>query len=223
MQKELSDKLDRILKHEKIIGRLFFLLFVFIILDWIRQFDVLPIQDLPNHIANCHIFLNYHQSAFFQDNFSLNLFIYPYWVQDILLSLLMLFDVDFAAKTFALLTLLSLPVGLYVYLRKTQPDKTHLIFYTFPLMWNKLFLKGNFNFILGLALAFVCLAFVHQILFLRHDKKTIWALAAWTCTLYFTHLIVFLLFLFLASISIAYWTIRNRVNKLPPGFLGFLY
>lgn len=173
---------------------------------WAMRFDNLPLQDLPNHLANASILLNYHSSDFLRQYFELRFFPFPYLLQDLLLGGLLLIIPGYAANIFVALCIVALPCGFFYLNRTVNPDKPYLSFFSLPLIWNVILLKGNFNYLLGLALVFICLALLWRKLFFSQSEQS----AGWVplvlsiILLYLSHLVALMLFLVLAFIIVSY-------------------
>ncbi|MFH0919112.1 MAG: hypothetical protein V1913_02015, partial [Fibrobacterota bacterium] len=210
IQNTLSDTSSSVLRQPAII--IFFLLLI-VPVRWAFQYDVLPIQDLPNHLANVKILLNYHSSDFFQKNFILDLFPYPYLLQDILLSILVLMGgADFAGNCLAALAMVSIPLGLFYLIKTINPSKTYLSYFSLPFAWNMLLLKGNLNYLMGIALLLISLALLWGKLIVVNNRspKRWWPIIVCIVLLYLAHLAAFVLFLVLVAILIFYKYISQR-------------
>lgn len=180
---------------------------------WAFQDPMPPLQDYPNHVANVFIMLKLHASPFFQHYYYLDLFPYPYLFQDFLLSLFMLIGgLDFAAKMFVALAMVTIPAGFYFLLKKISPDKLYLSYFALPLMWNKPLFKGNCNFTLGVALGFITLAFLWELLHSPKNRKVALGVAVGALLVFLTHLIAFYLFMFTVVILVVYqaWCRKDR-------------
>lgn len=178
---------------------------------WAYQDPLPPLQDYPNHVANVFIMLKLSASAFFQHYYSLDFFPFPYMLQDPILALLMKAGgVDFAAKSFVFLIMLSIPAGMFFFFRKTAPDKIYLCYFSLPLIWNKPLFKGNCNFILGLALAYASLGILWTLLHSERNRKALALFLSTALLVYLTHLIVFYIYLFSVLFFVGYTAIQEK-------------
>lgn len=186
---------------------------------WAWNCPVLPLQDLPNHLANSVILSKYASEPFFQDYFTLELFPYPYLFQDIVLRLFMPFGPDAAARMLVSLVILSIPLSLVFLLRTVNPGKLYLAFFSLPLVWNKEFFKGCLNGLMGIPVTLVCLALLWKICFGSGNRKTQLAFSLSLLVLWFVHLAAFALFLLTALAVIAYWFGSGKARVKKPVFL----
>jgi hypothetical protein len=201
-----SSMLFRIFRLEEPFSTLIFIYMLGLPVYWVLRYQILPIQDLPCHVANAAILSKFNSVSIFQQSFSVNYNLYPYLLQDLLLMLLLPFGSDLAIKIFAAITIVSIPLSLFYLIRTTNPGKSYLAFFALPFAWNMLFLKGTFNFLLGISIAFICLTLLWQILFIPGiNKRKKWALFLfWFFALYLAHLVAFVLFFCLAIILLYY-------------------
>lgn len=176
------------------------------VIFWILHNEILPIQDLPNHLANAHILLKYNTSFFFKSHFTVLVLPYPYILQDMLLALLMFGGISFASKGLVLISMVAIPLSVFYMIKVVRPGKQYLCWLSLPLMWNILLFKGNINCLLGFSLAFSVLAMVWKILFAL-DKVSIkrWAgLFVLVFLLYLAHPAPLLFCIILTALMLLY-------------------
>lgn len=177
------------------------------------KYNLIPLQDLPNHLANVKILLDYNSSPFLRQYFVINWFPYPYLLQDILLLLFMAFGgADFAASLYVAVVAVSIPLGVYYLVKIVHPDKTYLSFFSLPFVWNILLYRGNLSYLLALAFAFVSLGILWKNIFCPtiNGKRRWLPLVLMAFLLYLTHLVAFLFTTLLSFVLICFDLFKKR-------------
>lgn len=208
-----SDKLNSILTGDYIIV-IPFLVLILIPAYLSFKYNLIPLQDLPNHLANVKILLYYNSSPFFQQYFKIDFFPYPYIMQDILLAFFMKTGgPDFAASSFVAIILILMPLSVLYLVKTVKPDKLYLAYFSLPFIWNTLFWRGNLGFLLGLSIANIGLAYLWRNLFYQeHNRATHWVrFASYCLLLYLTHLVAFAIFIFIGFTLLLY--VLFKANK----------
>ncbi|OGJ89373.1 MAG: hypothetical protein A2487_20395 [Candidatus Raymondbacteria bacterium RifOxyC12_full_50_8] len=185
-------------------ARILFLALLILPISWSFRTGVQPIQDLPNHVANAKILLNYGTSPLFQEFFTLHWAPYPYLLQDLLLMLFIkVGNPDFAGNALLALAMVSIPLSVLFMLKTFNPRKTYLCFFSLPFTWNILVWKGNCNYLLGISLSYICLAMLWKILCTEKPPLKQWAYFTLCCLLlYCAHIVALVLFMALALIIV---------------------
>ena len=130
----------RMNKLKKIIPVVAWLYFLLTIVTLSFAFE-LPIQDLPNHAAIARYAINT------PDWLYTNTWARTYLLQDVLLIVL-------GVKWTIFLALLCVPVCTAVALKIVNKPISYSVL-SFPLVWSRLFFKGNFNFIFATGFALI--------------------------------------------------------------------
>lgn len=195
---------------------------------WSFSFSLFSLQDLPNHLANAHIFVNYHSSAFFREYFTLNLYPYPYLLQDLILGgLIVVAGPDFAGRLFVAVVMVSMPLGVFYLVKTCNPTKPYLCYFSLPFVWNVLWWQGNLNYLMGLAIALVCLAMLWQNLFNgRPVSGGGWSVfGLGLLMMYLAHIVAFVLFIFMAlmSLLVKFKAGDKRMVLMLPGSAGLIF
>jgi hypothetical protein len=212
------------LNYEKLI----FALLALIALVWVWKYQVLPIQDLPNHLAEAYIWGHVHSSTYLQEFFQIKFNLYPYLLQSILLRIFMIFDVDFAAKMFCSLALTLIPFGLYYWIKQIDSRRTYFALLAFPLIFNKLFFKGNLNFLLAIGVGLFFMGTLWKIAYAsgeyeKNKERRIYVQFGILCALlYLSHLVAFALCIGLTFIVLLDQLYRKSWNKTLKLFLLML-
>jgi len=130
----------------------------------IAWFSPLVIQDYPNHLARALIMadLMFQHGAEFGATYQYHFLFTPYVLGDLILAALVaVVGVSVAGALWAILTFLSLPLSLLVYLRarQTSPDVTVLmLLISLYLSTDTFFVMGFTEFKLSVAIVFAALA-----------------------------------------------------------------
>jgi hypothetical protein len=147
-------------------------LFALVVLAYIAVFlwfSPLPLQDYPNHLARAFVMadLLFRHGAEFGQSYRFHLLLTPYVSGDLLLTpLVYLTGVKAAGVIWAILTFLSLPAAVYVYLRalRASTEVTLLmLFISLYLSTDTFFVMGFFEFKLSIALTLVALALIESL------------------------------------------------------------
>jgi len=160
------------------------------VLAW---FSPLVIQDYPNHLARALIMedLLFHHGTEFGSTYQYHFLLVPYVLGDLLLATAVnLVGLGAAGTLWVILTFLSLPLSLLVYLRarQTPPDVTVLmLLISLYLSTDTFFIMGFTEFRLSVAIVFVALA-VMELLRQRWSWGRYVAFAAIAAASYLTHL-----------------------------------
>jgi hypothetical protein len=212
--------LDAIVAKPSLI--IFFCILSSIPLYWVFWCGILPLQDLPLHLANTTILARYSSSTFFQNQFIIKYFPYPYLLQDAILLPLLKFGSMNAAKILIALVFCLLLSGLWFFLSALNPSRTYLVFLAVPFLFNKLLFKGNINYLLGIAVFLFAAAFLWKVFHAPFKKRNAALLIFLSILLYFSHLVAFLLFLFVSGILVIWFMVRREWNVSVPVAGGLL-
>jgi hypothetical protein len=212
--------LDAIVAKPSLI--IFFCILSAIPLYWIFWCGILPLQDLPLHLANTTILARYPSSAFFQNQFIIKYFPYPYLLQDALLLPLLKLGSMNAARILITLVFCLLLSGLWFFLSALNPSRKYLVFLAVPFLFNKLLFKGNINYLLGIAVFLFASAFLWKVSHAPFKKRNAVLLIFLSVLLYFSHLVVFLLFLFVCGVLVVWFMVRREWNVSIPAAGGLL-
>jgi hypothetical protein len=111
-----------------------------------------------------------------------------------------------AGKILAAVAAISIPLSILYLYHIALPKKKHLCFFSLPFLWNILLFKGNFNFILGVAISIFCLALLWRNLFAQElpDKKHWWLFIFLLVLLYLAHIVALFLFAFISLTLLLY-------------------
>lgn len=152
-----------------------------------------PLVDFPNHLASSFVLAHmhdpkFHFSKFYAPNWQLS----PYVTMDLLLVALQKFlPVQIAGRAVLTLSLLAVPLAVWVFVREANPGESKLAFWSLLLCNNMyFFLYGLINMQLSMALCFLTLGL--WLRYLRSPGRTLWWLVCGSATfLYFTHIVGF--------------------------------
>jgi hypothetical protein len=195
-------------------------LFALVVLAYIAVFvwfSPLLLQDYPNHLARAFVMadLLFRHGADFGQSYRFHFMLTPYVAGDLLLTLVVyLTGVKAAGVIWVILTFLSLPAAVYVYLRalRASTEVTLLmLFVSLYLSTDTFFVMGFLEFKLSIALTLVALA---QVELLRQQ---------WSGVRFgiFAALIVFTYLTHLAAIAfigdLPFHTHHLRACLAPPG------
>ncbi|MBN1292671.1 MAG: hypothetical protein JXB48_12595 [Candidatus Latescibacteria bacterium] len=197
--------------------------FISINLFWVLTAEIIPFQDLPNHLASVRILLESDHNQLFQEYFSISDYLLkPYIVHAILLYLFSFVGLDAAVKIIVSLIMISLPASLFFFLYKIDKNSTYLSTVCLPLLWNKLLVKGNLGFLLGIALAFFTLAVVWDIVIngKKNLKNHLFA-AILSSFVFLTHLVAFFL-MFLSIIILIISASAYLKKRCVTVFISFI-
>jgi hypothetical protein len=146
-----------------------FALAVLAYLAVIAWFSPLPLQDFPNHLARALVLadLLFRHGAQFGDNFSFEFLLTSYLGGDLPLAcLVQLLGVRGAALLWSVLTFLSLPAAVYLYLRVTKASSEVLVLMLFVSLYlstDAFFLMGFMEFKLSIALVLVAFSLIESL------------------------------------------------------------
>lgn len=188
----------------------------------------LPMVDLPQHAAQVSILRNYNDPAFgFSEHFRLHL-ITPYAFAYYLAYLFAhLFSVAISMKIVVSMAVVSLPLALYVLLRKTQGDPWwSLIGFSAGFGYN--FLWGLFNFMVALPLGVICITQGLEFA-MRPSLRNGVFLGMWMMAVFMCHGIVFAMCATINGLIILWFAPRFRLvfahfaTLAIPCFVAFLW
>ena len=180
----------------------------------------LSLQDYPNHLARAVVIadLTFHHGAVFGSAFEYHLIAAPYILGDLLLApAVELFGPDRAGALWACLVFLSWPFAVAVYLRVARvPVEMQVlgVLLATYLSTDFFFLKGFFEFRLGLALTVISLA-VADILRSRRSIGVYCLYVGIVATGYLTHLstLVFTAAIISVSGAVRLWQRTTSVGR----------
>jgi len=151
-----------------------------------------PLVDYPNHLARYYVLAhlqdpNLHLSQFYASRWQAS----PYVALDVLAVFLQkLLPLDIVGRLILSISLLSLPLACYVFLRQVDYDSRYLAAWALVISYGPLFLGGGVNDVLSTALCFWLLALCLKYL-AKPDWKLWLGLLILATLLYFTHLFGF--------------------------------
>jgi hypothetical protein len=184
------------------------------------RFPPLDVQDYPNHLARALVMedLIFRHGAEFGQSYQFHFLFTPYVLGDLLLAgLIQLAGFKAAASIWVILTFLSLPASLFMYLRarQTSAEVTVLmLFISLYLSTDTFFVLGFLEFRLSIALVLVALALV-ELLRRRWSVANYVIFAAVVVTAYLTHLAAIAFIATAAGVS-AVWRIilgKSRIDR----------
>jgi hypothetical protein len=196
-------------------------LFALVVLAYIvvfLWFSPLPLQDYPNHLARAFVMsdLLFRHGAEFGQSYRFHLLLTPYVSGDLLLTpLVYLTGVKAAGVIWAILTFLSLPAAVYVYLRalRASSEVTLLmLFISLYLSTDTFFVMGFFEFKLSIALTLVALALV-ELLRQQWSGVRFGIFAALIVFTYLTHLAAIAFIAAALGLS-ALWRVGFRNSRI---------
>ena len=129
-------------------------------------FSPLPLQDVPNHLARANVMadLLFQHGVEFGHNYSFHLQFTSYLGGDLpLAALVQLVGVRGGAIIWGVLSFLSFPAAVYLYLRVTQASREVLLLMLFVSLWlstDAFFVMGFLEFKLSMALVLVGFAVI---------------------------------------------------------------
>jgi hypothetical protein len=186
-----------------------------------------PLQDLPNHLLKVDLL----RRLLADDPLAVQVYainprpIGNWTCYAVLLGLSVFMSLEMAGRVFVSACLLALPLGVWVALRRLNPDSL-LLCLAIPAIGPSLFLnKGMLNFCAALALFAVALPLVHREATAAPGRSAA-ALGLLASALYLTHAFVFLALL---SVAMAYALLHARTARwrslalsFVPGILCFM-
>jgi hypothetical protein len=181
-------------------------------------FSPLPLQDYPNHLARAVIMadLLFRHGAEFGQGYQFHFLLTPYLLGDLLLAALVyLSGVGVAAVIWAILTFLSAPAAVYVYLRATRASTevtVLMLFVSLYLSTDTFFVMGFFEFRLSIALALVALALV-ELLRQQWSGARYGMFVALIVLTYLTHLAAIAFIAAALGVS-ALWRVALRKSRI---------
>jgi hypothetical protein len=198
-------------------------LFALVVLAYIAVFlwfSPLLLQDYPNHLTRAFVtadLLFRHRTEFGQ-GYRFHFLLTPYLSGDLLLtSLVQVAGIKAAAAIWAIVTFLSLPGAVYVYLRASRASTEVtllMLFISLYLSTDTFFVMGFFEFKLSIALVLVALAMVESLR--RGWSGTRFGIfAALIVLTYLTHLAA-IVFIAVAIGTSAVWRIvlgKSRMDR----------
>jgi hypothetical protein len=179
----------------------------------------LALQDFPNHLARVRVIVDllFQHGAHFGDQFELHFLAIPYLLGDLALAAATrLFGVANAAVFWSILTFLSLPAALLVYLSTTRlrPDaQAMLVLVSLYIATDWFFLMGFLEYRVGVALTLLVLALAERF----RMQSTLGRLSLFTVVLfagYLTHLTT-LVFAATLLTTMGVWRLLTRQTRLP--------
>jgi len=159
---------------------------------WLVKYP--PLIDYPNHLARAYILAHMGDKGFWLRQFyGAQWGLYPYLVMDlVLLALQTVFAVQIAGKILLSISVLAIPVSVWVFLRRVNPSQPALALCALPFTYNIFFLSGFLAYQLSIAVCFLLLAVCLD--YLRKQSLRRFCLCLLLATLlYFTHLVGFAL------------------------------
>jgi hypothetical protein len=181
-------------------------------------FSPLVLQDYPNHLARAQILadLLFRHGAEFGQSFQFHLLLTPYISGDLVLaSIAQVAGINATAAIWVILTFLSLPAGVYAYLRArgASAEVTMLmLFISLYLSTDTFFVMGFFEFKLSIALMLVTLAMV-ELLRQQWSSARFGMFAALIVLTYLTHLAA-IVFIAAAVGAAAVWRVGFRKSRV---------
>ena len=135
------------------------ILFALVLLVPLWMFPHLPLVDYPNHLARAFVLAHLDDPAYgFQRYYAADWGPYPYLAMDVtLMALQRVLQVETAGRIFLSLSLLSLPVGFWFFLRQANPGHDLLAVWSLLFAYNYFFLTGLANLQLSAGLCFLAL------------------------------------------------------------------
>ena len=179
----------------------------------------LALQDFPNHLARVRVMVDllFHHGAQFGGQFELHFLAIPYLLGDLALATATRFlGVTHAAVFWSILTFLSLPAGLLVYLSTTRlrPDaKAMLVLLSLYIATDWFFLVGFLEYRIGVAMTLVVLALAERFRMQpTAQRMTLYAVVLFAG--YLTHLTT-LVFATTLLGTIGVWRMLTKQTRLP--------
>ena len=166
---------------------------------WIVRYP--PLVDYPNHLARYYILAhlqdpNLHLSQFYASRWQAS----PYVAVDVLAVFLQkLLPIDIVGRLILSISLLSLPLACYFFLRQIDYESRYLAAWALVISYGPLFLVGFVNVALSNALCFLLLALCLKYLAKPDWKPWLGSLIV-AILLYFTHLFGFVVGAVMVSI-----------------------
>jgi hypothetical protein len=198
-------------------------LFALVVLAYIAVFvwfSPLPLQDSPNHLARAVVMsdLLFRHGADFGQSYRFHFLLTPYVAGDMLMTpLVYLIGAQAAGVIWTILTFLSLPAAVYVYLRAMRASNEVtllMLFISLYLSTDTFFAMGFFEFKLSIALTLVALALV-ELLRQQWSGVRFGIFAALIVLTYLTHLAAIAFIAAALGVS-ALWRImlgKSRIDR----------
>jgi len=176
---------------------------------WIWKHQFLPMQDFPIVQALAEIITKYHSTPSFQEHLTLLFLPYPYLAQELVTCSTMFLGYQAAGKIWLSLVACVFLLSHVYFIRTVDREHGYVSLFAIPLIWNKFFFKGGYNYLLGLSFILVGIALLYK-LFEGRDSKRDAILFPLACTLiYFSHAAALVLF-FTASVPFCVYFILKR-------------
>jgi len=177
-------------------------------------FRYIPTQDGPAHLYNSQILSQYLNPDYnFQQFYSLRATLFPNWIAHALLSLSMfLFPPLIAEKVVISLYVILFPLAIAYLLEAVDPGSRWMAVFSFPLIFNYLFLMGFYSF----AFALPVFAVVIGYWWVRKDTlnwRNVSVINGLLVILFFCHLVPYVSAIF-AILLLAALVLRNQWTKL---------
>jgi hypothetical protein len=210
-------------------SRIFPLVLCLLPLFSIWYFDYLPLQDYPNHFAKFNIISDYEQSAFYRDNFIINVFddkmSFTYLLLDIFVAKLLSFlDIDVAMKAFITLYIILYAVSIYLLTKHTGRDFNTLMLLHLPLIYSSYFHLGFLNFIFSIP---VLLLLMHTAENFETERKKsdVIMMIFLLIVMYLTHVFTFFIFFvfLLCKITSNKFSIKNYLLVIAALLILFVF
>jgi hypothetical protein len=180
-----------------------------------------PLQDYPIHLLRANIIAHYSDlTSRYYDTFVVSLAPIPYILTDYILSgLALMLPIAIAGKIMLAIYIVLLPVSFFYLLRSIAANKLVLGFFSFLLIYNRHFEKGNTSYFFSFPLFMFALGY-----WWRHRIRPTWGhkavLSGLIVAVYLCHLYT-LLFLFFSIVVLAWFEFRS-VRKVFGTLLPFL-
>ncbi|MEI8201959.1 MAG: hypothetical protein WCH34_03045 [Bacteroidota bacterium] len=205
---------NRLLSPQKL-ERIVFIVVVLILLLplWLNKFFIT--QDGPAHIYNAKVLLDHlfsHDVAFYNQYYTTNFILFPYWFGHIAISLLLfVFSPTLIEKIFLSFYIIAFALSFRFLIRSINPNSTFISLLVLPLISNYAFQMGFYNYIFSIVFMFITIRYWLKYQGLISFKIMI-VLLLLLLLLYFTHAIIFSFTLVAIAIYIAFSFLVRLLN-----------
>lgn len=189
----LTERARRSASRDPLLVGTFALLWIFALIPiWAPR--MLPLLDLPDHLAAIGVWHRFHDATWnYEHYYRLNLLPLPYWGYFFPVHLLSyVFSIETANKIYLSAYALALPIGV-AWLAHRMGRSVWLSVFAFPIVFNYNLTLGFVTFCGGLAVLFFALAALDAYMEAPSRKRAI-AVFVLTLVLYFFHVLPWLFF-----------------------------
>lgn len=177
--------------------RIIIIILYIIPLIGIWQFDYLPMQDYPRHLAGIKVLKDYNNNSFLQENFSIDFFKgfspIPNIIFELFATKLCFFcDIITTGKFFLSTYIILFILSLYLLSKELKMDYTDVLLMALPVVYSTYLYMGFLNFIFSMPLF---LTAIWAYLCGKRKERYLIILGVFSTLLYIAHFFVFASFL----------------------------